>query len=442
VFAPSENPTVTPTSNPSVTPTVQPSLAPTRTSKLSEVHFLNKFDDLLQGSGDSIDSAENLDEFLASCTTAIRTMFTESSVSCVNAWSIASIDQMVLRIQDFCGDDCDSFDNVETYISQYGLSVPGFGDLYTTWTGTPEPMSEAPSASTTPPPTIPCASFDVDVSIAVWLGATVDWSITMDSITIVEEGQPEPPSCHANAASYLGPDNDGDDPIPYTETCCLPGGSYVLTCKATFDWGDSSVSVDGQEYCRGLDGELQTHIIHLEGPVWDPTSEPELTTSEPTSPAVPDVPSESDEEEFDFPCEPFDVDVSIAVWMGATVDWSITKDSITIVEEGQPEPPACHATSASYFGPDNDGDDPIPYTETCCLPGGSYVLTCKGTFDWGDSSVSVNGEEYCRGLNGEMETHIIHIDGPAYNPDGDLEESSASALFSVFSMTFIVLALF
>merc|ERR1712038_1062779 len=268
--SPSKSPTVTPTSNPSVTPTVQPSFAPTRTSKLSEVHFLNKFDDLLQGSGDSIDSGENLDEFLASCTTAIRTMFTESSVSCVNAWSIASIDQMVLRIQDFCGDDCDSFDIVETYISQYGLSVPGFGDLYTTWTGTPEPMSEAPSASTTPPPTIPCASFDVDVSIAVWLGATVDWSITMDSITIVEEGQPEPPSCHANAASYLGPDNDGDDPIPYTETCCLPGGSYVLTCKATFDWGDSSVSVDGQEYCRGLDGEMETHIIHIDGPAYNP----------------------------------------------------------------------------------------------------------------------------------------------------------------------------
>jgi len=215
---------------------------------------------------------------------------------------------------------------------------------------------------------------------------------------------------------------------------------------------------------------MQTHIIHLEGPMWDPTSEPELTTPEPetttaepdTTP-VPDVPSDSDEE-FDFPCEAFDVDVSIAVWMGFTVDWSITKDSITIVEEGQPEPPACHANSASYLGPDNDGDDPIPYTETCCLPGGSYVLTCKATFDWGDSSVSVNGEEYCRGLNGEMETHIIHIDGPAYNPDiqidgpadnpdihidgpaynpdGDLEESSASGLFSVFSMTFIVLALF
>merc|ERR1712038_363632 len=106
-----------------------------------------------------------------------------------------------------------------------------------------------------------------------------------------------------------------------------------------------------------------------------------------------------------------------------TVDWSITMDSLTIVQEGQPEPPACHADSASYFGPD-DGEDPIPYKENCCLPGGDYILSCRGTFDWGDSSVSVNGQEYCRGLNGNSESHHIHLEGPEYDSTGSTTETS------------------
>lgn len=264
---PTNAPTYSPeTSIPTFAPSEAPSPAPTRTSAFREVHFLNDFEDLV--------GEENLDEFLTACTDAIRNMFDESTTSCVHAWE-AIFDTMIVRIQDYCGTECDTLTRDENHLLNYGLNVAGFGQLYTEETGTPSPtftptMTETPTASTTPAPTVPCASQTVNVEIAVWMGGTVDWSITMESVTIVEEGEPEPPACHAqDTVEYYGPE-EGEAPIPYEETCCLPGGQYVLTCRATFDWEDSSVSVNGQEYCRGLNEEMQTHVIHLNGPAHDP----------------------------------------------------------------------------------------------------------------------------------------------------------------------------
>jgi len=221
-----------------------------------------------------IGSEENLEEFLTSCTTAIRSIFEQSTSSCVNAWSIV-FDQMMISIRDYCGSECYSLDSDADHIEKYGLNVPGFGQLYTEWTGSPNPtfaptMTNAPSASTTPAPTVACTTFPVNVVISgAYLGSAVDWSITPEAIMVTENGAPEPPTCYSDSGSYYSPE-EGEDPIPYEETCCLPGGEYTLTCLASFDWGDSSVSVDGQEYCRGLNMEMQTYIIHIDGPVQNP----------------------------------------------------------------------------------------------------------------------------------------------------------------------------
>lgn len=274
---PSMLPTFSPSDNPTVQPSNNPTLAPTRSPRTREIHFLNKFEDLV-GSEE-----EKLDEFLTSCTQELRRIRGGSTTSCVFAWSV--IGQTMVRLQDYCGNECSALDDDSTYVAKWGLDLPEFGHLWTSHTGTPGP-TRAPtapqptSAPTTPAPTSPCANHEVDIIIAVWLGATVDWSITKDSLTIVQEGQPEPPACHADNASYLGPD-DGEDPILYKENCCLPGGDYILSCRGTFDWGDSSVSVNGQEYCRGLKENSESHHIHLDGPEYDPTgSTTETSTDE------------------------------------------------------------------------------------------------------------------------------------------------------------------
>lgn len=80
-------------------------------------------------------SEEDLDTFLAACTAAIHNHFPDSAASCVHAWPIV-FGQMMVRIQD---DDPDSFHEVEQYMSKYGLSLLGYGDLYTEFTGTPSP---------------------------------------------------------------------------------------------------------------------------------------------------------------------------------------------------------------------------------------------------------------------------------------------------------------
>lgn len=266
-FSPVPEPTPGPTLAPSEIPTSQPSEhptpAPSHTSRRRDVPFLNAFDDI-------VGSEENLDEFLISCTDAIRSIFEESTTSCVNAWTIV-FDQMMISIQDYCGSECHSLDSDEDYISKYGLKVSGFGQLYTESTGSPNPtfaptMTDAPSASTTPAPTASCAVQTVDVVVAVSAGYTVDWSLTEEAVTITAAGAPEPAACYADSGNYYGPE-EGEAPIPYQETCCLPGGQYTLTCLASFDWGDSSVSINGKEYCRGLNGEMQSHIVHIEGPV-------------------------------------------------------------------------------------------------------------------------------------------------------------------------------
>jgi len=265
-FSPVPEPTPSPSFVPSAAPTSQPSEqptpAPSRTSRRWDVPFLNAFDDIVGSEG-------NLDEFLISCTDAIRSIFEESTTTCVNAWTIV-FDQMMISFQDYCGSECHSLDSDEDYITKYGLKVPGFGQLYTESTGSPNPtfaptMTDAPSASTTPAPTVPCAIQTVDVVIATFPGSAVDWSLTEQAVTITAEGAPEPAACYADSGNYYGPE-EGEAPIPYQETCCLPGGQYTLTCLASFDWGDSSVSVNGKEYCRGLNGEMQSHIIQIDGP--------------------------------------------------------------------------------------------------------------------------------------------------------------------------------
>jgi len=300
--------TYTPTMNPTPTPTFAVG-APQR----REVHFLNSFAEML-GSEE-----ENLDEFLASCTSSIREMFHESTISCIHAWA-DGFGQMIVRIQDNCGNDCDSLDHIASFLDERGMDVAGFGYLHTEDSGTPTPtfaptvtiinteeptesgvntgeptdsgvnteeptdssvnvVTDAPTASSA----IPCADQVVDIEMAVWMG--VDWSIVMEALTIVEEGQPQPPACHASA--YMGPD-DGEAPIHFQETCCLPGGQYILQCRATFDWGDSSVSVNGQEYCRGLNEEAQSHVIHLDGPAYNPAG-PEETPTVPSDVEVDDI---------------------------------------------------------------------------------------------------------------------------------------------------------
>jgi len=89
------------------------------------------------------------EEFLAACTQQIQNQFVESTTSCVHAWSWG-IDKMMVRIHDHCGDECASLDSDAEYLAKYGLDVPGFGLLYTEFTGTPKPTF-APTAATLEP---------------------------------------------------------------------------------------------------------------------------------------------------------------------------------------------------------------------------------------------------------------------------------------------------
>merc|ERR1719326_2486868 len=134
--APSTSPTHTPSTTPTDQPSTSPSMAPSRTSQLKHQHFVNKFVDVLGSDG--------------------------------------TLDEILVSFQDYCGTECNSLENDVAYVLQYGMNVPGFGNLYTSVSGTPHPtfaptMTEAPTTSTTPAPTVPCASFPVDIEVAVWL---------------------------------------------------------------------------------------------------------------------------------------------------------------------------------------------------------------------------------------------------------------------------------
>merc|ERR1712038_1584309 len=144
--SPSAVPTFAPSTTPSVQPSTNPSMAPSRTSQHREVAFLNNFETMV---------GSETEEFLASCTQKIQHQFVESTTSCVNTWSLA-FDKMIVRIHDHCGDECASLDSDAEYLEKYGLEVPGFGHLYTEFTGTPNPTF-APTEATFEPTAQPTA---------------------------------------------------------------------------------------------------------------------------------------------------------------------------------------------------------------------------------------------------------------------------------------------
>jgi len=144
--SPSAVPTFAPSTTPSVQPSTNPSMAPSRTSQHREVAFLNDFATMV---------GSETEEFLASCTQKLHSQFVESTTSCVNTWSLA-FDKMIVRIHDHCGDECASLDSDAEYLEKYGLEVPGFGHLYTEFTGTPNPTF-APTEATLEPTAQPTA---------------------------------------------------------------------------------------------------------------------------------------------------------------------------------------------------------------------------------------------------------------------------------------------
>ena len=82
--------------------------------------------------------------------------------------------------------------------------------------------------------------------ITGWYGYEVTW-------TIEGEGR------QCSGGSYA-------DHQEYTEQCCLPEGTYNLTCTDSYrdGWNGGRIIIDGVEYCGGFqDGHMQQEVVTI-----------------------------------------------------------------------------------------------------------------------------------------------------------------------------------
>lgn len=208
----------------------------------------------------------------------------------------------------------------------------------------------------------------IDVNVGTWYDATIGQRWTLSE------------SCE-HMSGYMDSDSGF---TTHTKTCCLPAGTYTLTCYSgsTFGWKGGNVKVNGVEYCSidEANGE-ESYDVSLCSSA-NNCGEPPADFYELT-------------EECDGGFVP---QISMAIGTSSSSSTESMSWKLTDACQGGNYPALSSFGNHEYHSAD------------CCLPRGKYTLTCSSTgiFTWQNSFVLVNGRQYCFGSDGG-ESHVIDM---------------------------------
>jgi len=167
----------------------------------------------------------------------------------------------------------------------------------------------------------------------------------------------------------------------YSTECCIPTGSYTLSCQDSYGdgWNSGYMVINGNTYCEDYFGYQETVLVSfgIDQATTAPTSSPTTTTSAPT-------------EAPDTECTMRSVFLYTFAY-GNEVTWDLAGVS------------GCDSGNL-YFG-DNGF-----YEFECCIPDGSFTLNCQDSYHdgWHNGYLEIEGHKFCDDFqNGHTMTETV-----------------------------------
>lgn len=323
--------------------------------------FDNEYLELINGFGD-------VEAFLADCTIA-ASLISIGEVVCDTVFSVGAGRTAVGFIAGFT-----DVHAVSDWVSEHGLIITGDIMLYPEgWYATSTTVSPTgvPTITETQIPLV-CEENEnlvtIDTSVGTWYDATISQRWTLSE------------SCE-HMSGYMDSDSGF---TTHTKTCCLPEGTFTLTCYSgpTFGWMGGSVKVNGVEYCK------------IDNANREESYEVNLCTGASNCGEPP-----ADFYELTDECDlGFVPQISMAIGTSSSSSTEAMSWKLTDACQGGNYPALPSFGNHEY------------HPEDCCLPKGKYTLTCSatGVFTWQDSFILVNGRQYCFGSDGG-ESHVIDM---------------------------------